>query len=86
MSALPPLALVIDHDFGFLGLAASEQSGGRELAKLHDHGLTHLEVEGEGEAGGLFQPGLRMARGTAAVPRGMDNQGALDGRLTVYGF
>src|SRR6185437_16998041 len=87
---------IVDDDDGGLGefdevtdllhLALAEQGGGRELPQIHDQGLANLQVQRQGEAYGFFQARVRPARRVAALPVGMDDDGALDGRLTIYRF
>ena len=69
-----------------LDLALAEQGGGRALAQRGDERLADLQIEREGEAGGLFQTGLGGAGGVPPLMLGMDDDGALDRRLTVYGL
>ena len=48
--------------------------------------LADLQVERQGQADGLLQARLGVARGAAALPVGMDDEGALDRRLAVNGL
>ena len=68
--------VVDDHGLGLGGadqggqlihLARTEQGGRRDLADPHDLLAAHIEVEGAGEAHGLFQTLDRLARALAGA-------------------
>ena len=69
-----------------MAVALAEQGRGGELAQVRDQGFADLEVEGERQAHGLFQARVRLPRRATTLPVGMDDNGALDRRLTIYGF
>ena len=76
----------LDDVADFLHLALAEQGGGRQAAQGRDQGLADLQVEGQRQAHGLLQAHVGGPGGHASVPVGVDDNGALDRRLTIYRF
>jgi hypothetical protein len=67
----------------FLDLPGSEQGRWRALTKVDEQTVPDLEVKRPRQPFGFLQTRLRTAPGDPSVPLGMDDQRALDGRLTA---
>ena len=67
----------------FLNLALAEQGGGNHRAHRRQDPVAHDQIQGLGQADGLFEPLLRRSQAGGPMPGGMDDDRGLDRRPTI---